>query len=1449
MKVAFLIQNLSHATDSVGYDCIFQYNIIHEYLGEAADIRIFADVFKPGLHPNVTIHPFAEFWEFRKANPDAKIIYHFCDGWDGVDEFLAQQGENCFIRWHNITPPWFYTFQSVDFASSCLRGYSIISKIAYDRSANFLVNSEFSRQQLEALHGLPARIHTVFPGSVMIGKCRLSGGPGPQAMAASQPLDLLFVGRVVPHKGHKHIISVAHAVQTFLGRPVRVIFVGSLEPRLKSYWTELQEIANQLAVEVVFTDVVSDDALIEIYKKAHVFVCMSEHEGFGMPVFEAMRSKVPVVCWTSSAFFELLKSHPLASPVFNVAWFAAAVCATLDPTIRAHVLGHQESYLNAYNRDVIAAQLLRAVFGVTEMRPAGAESHAAWAKLNDKLRAGWQDAGERLGIVESRNSKIDRYVSNLAEKIQVSLGSAIKIFPHDAFANYVSLYDIPVYQKVLDALRQEKWRQDIGFVLDAAIDPHALHPHADIIAHLSSGHSPMSLAPIDRLEALLSFDDDVFVRLAYRTLLDRAPAPGACLHYLGKLRRGVRKEEILAELAALPEARSLGRRLTGFAAEALLAAPPDPKPRRSFFNWLHRRKTVPAAAPPSPAEALRLERLEEGVNRLARFLMPTLGTIASNHPMGSVHHVDDLLRLNEQPFVELSFQVILGRAGDPGGIEYYLNALRGGMKPKDFLVELARSDEGRPRVGLLGGLQDLVAAADAGIPHDAPPHDGTPARIGRIENDLGRLIQKIVARQVIGPRAEPRAEDAAGSVLRRSLGQGISIPSAAPKALLSAASEHVAPPAQAIRLLHQILITQEGTVPDTLPPLVGVNAESLRAHHPGATYKLWGLDKIRRFIAQHFEREVLDAFDTLKAFALKADLARYCILYVEGGLYSDLSNRFLNPLRLAPGRKLACFREHKPMHGALWLTQNTIIYAEPGQPEIRLAIDLVLANVRNRDYGVSSLAPSGPVLFGRVFAAVDRPALYQIGQAVNLQVDGGLNRACYVAPDGTLIAVRLQGGGGRPNELGLKGTNVYGLMWERREIYGENRLYFPYDHPAIGAPSKTEGAAIPIREADTGHRVYGPCTDLPPGKYVATMRFEEARGEGKLVLDVCGRAGSVIFAQRNTLTPDSEGQVSIPFALDEYEFEIEVRVHSMGGFSGLFRELTIVRADLAPTEAGPPPSAFQAPTLDPQPDAGEPITYLHQIFDLAATEPDAEIAADLRRDVALARDLHPLADYRAWDDISLRGFIAANFTADVVAAYDRLVPFACRADLARYCLLYALGGIVADPGIRFVNPLNIPKGSAIAAFRSARPDGGAPWAVDIGLLYAAPGQAEVKEAIEAIVSHVRAAEYGASAESVTGGHLFGRILAVAYDARRYVSGETVELTAGYPVENVCYLGGDGRLVGVRLATNRPHGYDWTLRRAQEAAGLWRSRKAYDLALVREFSDQPAQAADTLIPAL
>ncbi|MEG8219516.1 glycosyltransferase [Sphingomonas sp. HH69] len=749
MKIAFVIQNLAQASDSVGFDCTYQYRIARDLHPEPGAVRIFANVFADDLYPNVTIEPVQNFWDAAGIFPDATIIYHFCDGWSVMDAFLRDKVPNAVIRWHNNTPPWFYAVDHVDFAADCNRGFDIISRLAQAPRVRFMVNSEFTRRQMRILGANEARVDTVFPASAFLSKPRDFVPPPTQRASDEEVIQLLFVGRVVPHKGHRHILSIAAVVQAFSGRKVRVVFAGAMEKRLRIYWTDLTAIAVDMGVELILAGLVSDAQLTMLYASSDAFICMSEHEGFGLPVFEAMRCHLPVVAWSTSAMADLLVGHPFASGDFDIYHFAACILAALEPRIRQKVVTAQNVALQFYSDETVRGQF-SAALGRPLEEPAGPASFDSMANI-----PGIDDIAD--------------FIADLACWIRQEIGPVPNRFATDAPTNYVTSYDIAVH---------------------------------DLLA-----------------------------------------------------------------------------------------------------RYIQADKKVGTLKPVS------------GIANVRR-------------------NTDGLLRLAEKALRESA-------AGSP-----------------EILYALTLEND----------------AENAAI--------------------TGRADGSVL----------PEAESAATEV--------------------------------DFKYIHQILISDNDLL-QPFPKTVRLNIESIRRFHPEASYHLWGRCELHAFLSTHFEPEVVAAFDRLQAFALKADLARYCLLYVYGGLYSDLSNRFLSRWRIPIGKQLACFREHKPLHGALWMNQNSIIYASPGQPEIRLAIDLVLENVRNQNYGISSLAPTGPVLFGRVFAAFGRIEAYQISEAINVQVEGMLNRASYVNRDGTLIAARLQGRGGQPADVGLSGTNVYGIMWERREIYGE----------------------------------------------------------------------------------------------------------------------------------------------------------------------------------------------------------------------------------------------------------------------------------------------------------------------------------------------------------------------------------------------------------------------------
>ncbi len=129
-------------------------------------------------------------------------------------------------------------------------------------------------------------------------------------------------------------------------------------------------------------------------------------------------------------------------------------------------------------------------------------------------------------------------------------------------------------------------------------------------------------------------------------------------------------------------------------------------------------------------------------------------------------------------------------------------------------------------------------------------------------------------------------------------------------------------------------------------------------------------DDRRAFIQQHFDQDVIDAYDNLIPGAYRADLWRYCILYIHGGIYADCKLVLHQPLNiLLPQNcefmmaKDVVNTRRMAFSGYLY---NAFIVSTPQHPFLEKAIKLVVSNVRRGFYGWDPLSVTGPGLFGRV---------------------------------------------------------------------------------------------------------------------------------------------------------------------------------------------------------------------------------------------------------------------------------------------------------------------------------------------------------------------------------------------------------------------------------------------------------------------------------------------------
>jgi len=124
-------------------------------------------------------------------------------------------------------------------------------------------------------------------------------------------MDWLFVGRVTPNKCHHDLIKAVAAYRRGFGVPARLHLVGA--PAAGSYQRALHQLVEALDLEGVvrFTGSVAPGVLAAHYRSADVFVCLSEHEGFCVPLVEAMRHRVPVVAFAAAAVPETVGAAAL----------------------------------------------------------------------------------------------------------------------------------------------------------------------------------------------------------------------------------------------------------------------------------------------------------------------------------------------------------------------------------------------------------------------------------------------------------------------------------------------------------------------------------------------------------------------------------------------------------------------------------------------------------------------------------------------------------------------------------------------------------------------------------------------------------------------------------------------------------------------------------------------------------------------------------------------------------------------------------------------------------------------------------------------------------------------------------------------------------------------------------------------------------------------------------
>ena len=156
----------------------------------------------------------------------------------------------------------------------------------------------------------------------------------------------MFVGRIAPNKKIEDIIRLAEHYKRYVDTDYRFIFVGRTDAVPRYYNTILALIAEyQMPRDrFVFTGTVTDSELATYYRASHAYVSLSEHEGFCVPLVEAMAADIPVLAFGATAVPETLGGAGICFSPKDLE-YAAEMLGLLvyDDTVRSDIIAGQQS--------------------------------------------------------------------------------------------------------------------------------------------------------------------------------------------------------------------------------------------------------------------------------------------------------------------------------------------------------------------------------------------------------------------------------------------------------------------------------------------------------------------------------------------------------------------------------------------------------------------------------------------------------------------------------------------------------------------------------------------------------------------------------------------------------------------------------------------------------------------------------------------------------------------------------------------------------------------------------------------------------------------------------------------------------------------------------------------------------------------------------------------------
>lgn len=294
-KIIQMLPILSYG-DAIGNEVMAVHHML-EHEGYCCEI------YAHYIDPRIKGRNLKNISKYKDSN-EVLVLYHLSTG-SFVNKLIVEMQADVVIWYHNITPPSFFKGFDRTLEEACRVGLQEAENL-HSKPIMCIADSSFNKQDLLKMgYTCPIRVIPILypfddlkeqPDQSILKQYHLS-----------EVVNIIFTGRVAPNKKQQDLIRAFYYYHHYYNPNSVLHIVGSYQEE-GLYYKSLVSYVDALDMNdsVHFTGHIPFNQILSYYKLADIFLCLSEHEGFCVPLLESMFFHVPIIAYNSTAVGDTL---------------------------------------------------------------------------------------------------------------------------------------------------------------------------------------------------------------------------------------------------------------------------------------------------------------------------------------------------------------------------------------------------------------------------------------------------------------------------------------------------------------------------------------------------------------------------------------------------------------------------------------------------------------------------------------------------------------------------------------------------------------------------------------------------------------------------------------------------------------------------------------------------------------------------------------------------------------------------------------------------------------------------------------------------------------------------------------------------------------------------------------------------------------------------------------